>query len=184
MFLKPKNGETVNIEQPVNETPVQEAEMPDNILEANAPNTPQEVKTEQTQQVDKSTVQEMKNSSTKTQKPTASMNVTKVVWDVPSSTLTNEKMQSFLRTAGKSIRLSLSTDLLLAGEYAYTNLVKVNVPINSNGNVETAQIASSSGSTEIDNIVLQSVNDTLNVVKPPSDTFKGEPMQLALIIHF
>ena len=190
VFFKPKNNATANIEQPVNnetsvqqtgEAPVQATETTDNILEANAP---QEIKTEQTQQVDKSAVQEMKNTGKSTNKPTASMSVTKIVWDVPSSVSTNPKMQTFLRTIGKSVKLSLSTDLLLVSEYAYTNSVKVSIPINSDGNIGTAQITSSSGSTEIDNIVLQSVNDTLNVIKPPSDALQGQSAQLTLIIYF
>ena len=126
----------------------------------------------------------MKNTGKSTNKPTASMSVTKIVWDVPSSVSTNPKMQTFLRTIGKSVKLSLSTDLLLVSEYAYTNSVKVSIPINSDGNIGTAQITSSSGSTEIDNIVLQSVNDTLNVIKPPSDALQGQSAQLTLIIYF
>ena len=185
VFLKPKNNETASIEQPVNnETTVQNTETPeqtDNILEANAP---QEIKTEQTQQVNKSTVQEMKNTSIKPNKSTASMSVTKIVWDVPGIISTNQRMQNFLKTVGKSVKLSLSTDLLLVSEYAYTNSVKVSITINSDGSVGSAKIASSSGSTEIDNIVLRSVNDTLNVIKPPSDTLQGQPMQLTLIIYF
>ena len=93
-------------------------------------------------------------------------------------------MQNYLRTAGKSIKLSLSADLLLATEYAYTNQVKVNLKLSKDGNVQDAKIASSSGSTQIDNIVLQSVKDTLNVVKPPSNEVKTPDFNLSLIIYF
>ena len=103
---------------------------------------------------------------------------------MPGSLSYSSKMQNYLRTAGKSIKLSLSADLLLATEYAYTNQVKVNLKLSKDGNVQDAKIASSSGSTQIDNIVLQSVKDTLNVVKPPSNEVKTPDFNLSLIIYF
>ena len=93
-------------------------------------------------------------------------------------------MQNYLRTAGKSIKLSLSADLLLTDEYAYTNQVKVSLKLSKDGGIQNSRIVSSSGSTQIDNIVLQSVKETLNVVKPPSDEIKTPDFNLALIIYF
>ena len=107
-----------------------------------------------------------------------------MVWDVPSNLSYSTKFQNYLRTAGKSIKLSLSADLLLATEYAYTNQVKVALKLTNTGNVQDAKIAASSGSTQIDNIVLQSVKDTLNVVKPPADEIKTPDFNLSLIIYF
>ena len=92
-------------------------------------------------------------------------------------------MQNYLRTAGKSIKLSLSTDLLLATEYAYTNQIKVGLKLDKNGSIRDARILSSSGSTQIDKIVLQSVKDTLNVVKPPTDEISTPEFNLNLIIY-
>jgi len=89
-----------------------------------------------------------------------------------------------LRTAGKSIKLSLSADLLLATEYAYTNQVKVSLKLSKDGNVQDAQIVSGSGSAQIDKIVLQSVKDTLNVVKPPVNEVRTPDFNLNLIIYF
>ena len=120
-------------------------------------------------------------------KPVASgsyLQVNKLVWNVPSNLSNSPKMQNYLRTTGKSLKLALSADLLLANEYAYTNQMKVNLKVNNNGEIQQATIASSSGSTQIDNIVLQSVKDTLNAVKPPVDEAKGQNFNLALIIYF
>ena len=120
-------------------------------------------------------------------KPVASgsyLQVNKLVWSVPSNLSNSAKMQNYLRTTGKSLKLALSADLLLANEYAYTNQMKVNLKIGSNGEIQQAVIGSSSGSTQIDNIVLQSVKDTMNAVKPPVDEIKGQNFNLALIIYF
>ena len=63
-------------------------------------------------------------------------------------------------------------------------MLSINLKVNTNGEIQQATIASSSGSTQIDNIVLQSVKDTLNAVKPPVDEVKGQNFNLALIIYF
>lgn len=130
---------------------------------------------------------ELKSAAPVRQKPASSesyLSVNRLVWDVPDALSYSPKMQNYLRTAGKSIKLSLSADLLLATEYAYTNQVKVNIKLSKDGTVQEAKVASSSGSDQIDKIVLQSVKDTLNVVKPPSSEIKTPDFNLSLIIYF
>lgn len=130
---------------------------------------------------------ELKSTAPVRQKPASSesyLSVNRLVWDVPDALSYSPKMQNYLRTAGKSIKLSLSADLLLATEYAYTNQVKVNIKLSKDGTVQEAKVASGSGSDQIDKIVLQSVKDTLNVVKPPSSEIKTPDFNLSLIIYF
>lgn len=188
-FLKPKQDSSADIVEPI--APQNSAtdntnatgEANDNILATNTPDIQKDTtvnvaKTEQPK--------ELKNTAVKTKQSNANayMDVSKLVWDVPDSLSYNPKMQNYLRTAGKSIKLSLSADLLLTNEYAYTDHVKVNLKMSQNGSVQDARIVSSSGSTQIDNIVLQSVNETLSVVKPPSDAVKTPDFNLGLIIYF
>lgn len=143
--------------------------------------------------IDKKEVQKAKTSKdikniAKTQKPKqvnsdSYISVQKLVWDVPDYLSYSNKMKNYLMTAGKSIKLSLSADLLLATEYAYSNQVKVGLTLSNNGSVQNAKIINSSGSKEIDDIVLQSVKNTLDVVKPPAGEVKGSNFNLGLIIY-
>ena len=134
--------------------------------------------------VTKAQTQEIKNNPVPKKQTTESyMAVNKLVWDVPAEISANPQMQTYLKTAGKSIKLSLSADLLLANEYAYTNQIKVGLLVNANGSVQNASILASSGSTQIDNIVLQSVKETLNVIKPASGAVKTPDFKLTLIIY-
>lgn len=192
MIFKPKNDTTSDIEPIKTEsaensltkdntnTPADEST--ENILATNAP----EINKNETKNIQKTQqTAELKNTQTKPKQSAESyISVNKLVWDVPSNLSYSTKFQNYLRTAGKSIKLSLSADLLLATEYAYTNQVKVNLQLSKDGNVQDAKISSSSGSTQIDNIVLQSVKDTLNVVKPPVDEIKTPNYNLSLIIYF
>ena len=193
MVFKPKNDNTADIEPiapqtagtETTENPLAAAEAPaENVLATNAPDikNTQATKTEKTKQPAK----ELKNTALKP-KPASAQSypeVSKLVWDVPDTLSYSPKMQSYLRTAGKSIKLSLSADLLLATEYAYKNQVKVGLKISKDGSILESGIISSSGSNQIDQIVLQSVKDTLNVVKPPSNEIKSPDFNLSLIINF
>lgn len=195
MVLKPKNDSANNIEPitPANtETAVtdnpltasENSSSTNNILATNAPDIKKtdnnkNVKTpQQTKELKNTALKPKQNSSQ------AYLDVSKLVWDVPDTLSYSPKMQSYLRTAGKSIKLSLSADLLLANEYAYTNQVKVGLKLSKDGAIQESKIISSSGSTQIDEIVLQSVKDTLNVVKPPSNEIKTPDFNLSLIIYF
>ena len=186
MILKPKDDNATDVVEPIATTQTPSDNVPtaptdtENIL-ANTPDIKKDANN-----IQKAQPQELKNTAVKPKQGAKEsyMDVSKLVWDVPDSLSYSTKMQNYLRTAGKSIKLSLSADLLLADEYAYTNQVKVSLKLSKDGAVQDARIVSSSGSTQIDNIVLQSVKETLNVVKPPSDEVKTPDFNLALIIYF
>jgi TonB family protein len=130
------------------------------------------------------TPQELKETADSMKTTDGYLSVEKLVWEVPEQFSVNERFKSYLNTAGKSIKLSLTSDLLLATEFPIKNSVKVKVQLSSAGNVNSANVVSSSGSDEIDKIVLQSVKDTLGVLKPPSGVLKDTSSQLGIIISF
>ena len=107
----------------------------------------------------------------------------KVSWQVPDYLSYSENINKYLQTAGKSIKLTLSSDLLLTNEYIYSNQVKVNLKLSKDGTVQNAQISKSSGSTQVDNIVLRTVKDTLSVVKPAQGEVPTPSYNLTLIIN-
>ena len=117
-------------------------------------------------------------------KPTPYVSVKSLTWEVPDYLSYSDNVKSYLQTAGKSIRLTLSSDLLLANEYAYSNQVKVEMKLKNNGSIEDIQITKSSGSNQINDIVLRTVKDTLNVVKPASGEIPTDNFKLGLIINF
>lgn len=133
-----------------------------------------------------------KNAATKEQvsatppkgTPTPYVSIKSLTWEVPDYLSYSDNIKQYLQTAGKSIRLTLSSDLLLANEYAYSNQVRVELKLKNNGTVEDAKITKSSGSDQINNIVLRTVNDTLNVVKPAPGEIPTDNFKLGLIINF
>lgn len=111
------------------------------------------------------------------------LDVKKLSWSVPDYVSYNDDFRKYLQTAGRSLKLSLSSDLLLATEYAYSDQVQVNVVLSKEGVIQDAKILQSSGSSQIDKIVLRTVNDTLKVVKAPTGVIIGDSIQLTLKIY-
>lgn len=188
-YMKMKNAEEPTDFEAIPNTTAVTPDMPSdantesNILEANAPdinntNTVADKKDNKVKELKSSTPAKHSVSSG------VYMSVNKIIWDVPDTLSYSTNFQNFLRTAGKSIKLSLSADLLLTDEFAYNNSVKLLLTIDSSGSLTSSTIAQSSGSTQIDKIVLRSVKETLDVIKPPINELKGQNINLNLIIYF
>lgn len=192
LSLKNKNDAAQNeIAQPLPEnnetsqTPETAGQVDNTNIMANAPDIvdmpknqaePANVKKEQPKSV---------KPATKPVNPDGSiMSVKKLAWELPDYLSYSNEMKKYLQTAGKSIKLSLTSDLLLAKEYAYSNQVKVMLKLANDGTIKESKIAKSSGSKEIDDIVLRTVKETLNVVKPPQGEVPTPTFNLGLIITF
>ena len=122
------------------------------------------------------------NSPRKPLNANKTITLKKVSWEVPDYLSYSDNIRKYLQAAGKSIRLTLSSDLLLTNDYIYANQVKVSIKLKKDGKVESAQIVKSSGSSQVDNVVLQTVKETLNVVKPPRGEVPTPYYKLGLII--
>ena len=111
------------------------------------------------------------------------MTLKKLSWEVPDYLSYSDNIRKYLQSAGKSIKLTLSSDLLLTNEYIYSNRVKVDIKLSNDGDIRDAKISASSGSPQVDKIVLQTVKDTLNVVKPQRGEVPTPEYKLGLIIY-
>jgi len=112
-----------------------------------------------------------------------SITLRKVSWEVPNYLSYSDNIKTYLQTAGKSIKLTLSSDLLLTNDYIYSDTVKIKLQLDKSGSIQSSQITHSSGSTQVDKIVLQTVKDTLNVVKPAPGEVPTPTYNLGIIIY-
>lgn len=110
--------------------------------------------------------------------------VSKIAWEVPEELAYNDTFRQYLQTVGRNLKLSLQNDLLLASEMAYSNKVVLDLKIGRDGTVQSANTVVSSGSKQIDQIVLQSVKDTLKYLKMPTSELDGQSLNATLIINF
>lgn len=113
-----------------------------------------------------------------------SANVSKIAWEVPEDLAYNDGFRKYLQVAGKNLKLNLQTNLLLATEMAYSNKILVDLVINRDGSLQSSNIVASSGSKQVDKIVLQSVKETLKYLKMPASELGGSYADATLIINF
>lgn len=112
------------------------------------------------------------------------IDVRKLTWEVPDYISYNAAFKQYFQAVGKSLKLSLSSDLLLATDYVYSNEVRVSVTFDKDGTYKNSQIIISSGSPQIDKIVLQTVNQTLKALKAPHSLNNDESTTAILKIYF
>ena len=86
------------------------------------------------------------------------LEVSKLTWEIPDYISYNSHFKQYFQAVGKSLKLSLTSDLLLATEYSYSDQVRVSILYDKDGTFKDAKILLSSGSSQIDKIVLQTVN--------------------------
>ena len=136
--------------------------------------------------VAKTTTATAGKSSTSTKKTNGStfIEIKKLTWEVPDYISYNQQFKQYFQSVGKSLKLTLTSDLLLATDYLYSDNVRVAVTFGKDGTFQNSQIIVSSGSNQIDKIVLQTVNQTLKALKAPNSVGNDENTTAVLKIYF
>ncbi len=125
-----------------------------------------------------------KNVQSKKIGATSFIEVKKLSWEVPDYVSYNAGFRQYFQSAGKSLKLALTSDLLLATDFTYTDQVRVSVTFNQDGTYKDARLILSSGSKQVDDIVLRTVNQTLSVLKAPHSVGNDESTTVILKIYF
>ena len=127
--------------------------------------------------------QSQEQIATKPIPATAFLSVKKLSWEVPDYISYDPAFKQYLQSSGKGLKAALSSDLLLATDYTYSDQVRISITYDRAGNFKNTKILLSSGSSQVDNIVLQSVNQTLKALKAPNSLGNDESTTLILKIY-
>ena len=128
-------------------------------------------------------VAESQYHATQSIPPTSFLTLKKLSWEVPDYISYSAEFRQFFQSSGKALRTALSSDILLAKDYTYTNQIKLSVTFDKGGKFKDAKIISSSGSENVDKIVLQSVNQTLKLLNAPNSLENDESTTVILKIY-
>ncbi|MCM1010630.1 MAG: DUF1822 family protein [Fusobacterium sp.] len=115
--------------------------------------------------------------------PNTYLSVSKIVWDVPEYLTYNDDFSGYLQTLGSTLKLNLSSDLLLVSENTLFDKIRVRVELKDSGKKFSAEIADGSGAKPVDDLVLQSVKNTLNLLKPPVNSLDTADENLYITIY-
>ena len=114
----------------------------------------------------------------------AAITITKLSWQVSEKLAAEASVKEYLQTAGKNIQMNLQNDLANSADINFNNMVKVSFTIAPDNTMKGMQVLESSGSDQIDEIVLRSIKNTLKYVSVPKlKDFKSDYF-LTLIINF
>ena len=116
-------------------------------------------------------------------KATYTPTITNISWEAPESLVKKANYTKFLQLIGKNVKLNLQNDLLLVNDIPINKLVKVDINIAPNGNVNSIKLTSSSGSPSIDSSIKKVVTDTLTYMKPPSHGVISKSVNITLSVE-
>ena len=117
-------------------------------------------------------------------KKVVNLDVSKISWKVADYVAYDQNFKNYFQSVGRNLKLLITNDLLLATDYAYSNVVDVSISFNKDGSFKNAQIITSSGSTQIDNIILQSIKTSLSRKNAPHSLRNDENTTAILKIYF
>ncbi len=185
MLKKPSE----EVPQPITDTNTTSAPSNPEALNVNEGNV---INMDKTSPIAPSAVQHKTDASSQVQAPAANkqlsptqfIEVSKLSWEAPDYVAANQSFRQYFQSAGKSLKLSLTSDLLLANEYIYSDQARVSINFGQDGSLKDARILLSSGSQQVDKIVLQTVNQTLNVLKAPRSIGNNSGTTVILKIYF
>lgn len=121
-------------------------------------------------------------SSLSSQANAAPVILKEVQWQVPTSISNDAVFNKYLQIAGKIIKTNLASDLLNSNDFAYNDKIKVSMTVKNNAPVKNVKVIESSGSKEVDGIVLQSIKETLKYINTPVMSVDTSNKDVVLVI--
>ena len=116
--------------------------------------------------------------------PAYSPSVAKVSWEAPEAIAQKDSYKKYLQLAGKNINLNLQNDLLLVNDIPINKVVRFDIRVSADGDVESVKMVNSSGSNQIDASIRKVIKETLNYMKPPSHGIISKPIDITLVAQF
>ena len=106
---------------------------------------------------------------------------------MPQILASNNVFKNFLQVSGKNLQVNLKSDLLNATEFAYNDKIRVKISVTPDSKINDVKVLSSSGSSQIDDIVLQCIKETMQYINIPPINGGGannKIYNLKLVINF
>lgn len=106
-------------------------------------------------------------------------------WEVPAGYISSNTAKRYFTKIGKILQLNLKTELLLLSRQPITNKISIELQYNkSNKKFETKNILTSSGEKYIDDVILSTINKTLDIkLNMNMSVFENIVGNPVLVIH-
>ncbi len=115
----------------------------------------------------------------------APVSVNGINWNCTAALFTDKTFKNYLQNLDNLLKQNLKNNILNVTEIPQNRNVVVKLSINNDGNLEKVMISESSGSAQIDDIVLQSINEMFMGEKSPileNNALKQDRYYLKVVI--
>ena len=109
--------------------------------------------------------------------------ITNISWEVSASLASDPVFKNYLMVTGQALKSALATDLTLATDRVTNNVVKIQIILDLQGNIIDSTIQTSSGSGQVDKIVLRTLKNTLSYTKLPFIQTNKKLIKVGLIVN-
>ncbi|OGI21634.1 MAG: hypothetical protein A2287_08735 [Candidatus Melainabacteria bacterium RIFOXYA12_FULL_32_12] len=109
--------------------------------------------------------------------------ISNISWEIGLSLANDPILKNYLMVTGQIMKMALSRELLSATESITNNQIKVQVVMDLQGIVQESKIQTSSGSRQVDEIVLQTIKETFNYTKLPTIQTNKRKISAGIIIN-
>ncbi len=115
----------------------------------------------------------------------SSVSLKELNWFCTSELFSDKVFKNYLQNLDNTLKQNLKNNILNATEVPQKDIVAAKFAVDNNGNLQKVIISESSGSEEIDNIVLQSINESFEGEKSQilnDSTLKADMYYLKVVI--
>ncbi len=114
----------------------------------------------------------------------AAITITKISWEVSQNLVMDPSFKEYLQISGKNLQINLQNDLAYVTDPTYNPRIRVSFEVAKDNTIKRIQVTESSGSEQIDNVVLQSIKETLKYIKGPDVKDYNSNYNLSVVISF
>ena len=121
----------------------------------------------------------------------SAVSVRKTSWGVSATMASNPEIKQYLQATGENIQSAIQRQICSMKGVSVTGNTKVQILISENGTLQDAMILKSSGNTEIDSTVLQSIKQIISASALPTSAVRSVQQQtgsktikMSLIVTF
>ena len=107
----------------------------------------------------------------------SAVSVRKTSWGVNATMASNPEIKQYLQATGKNIQSAIQRQVCSMKGVSVTGNTKVQILISENGTLQDAMILKSSGNTEIDSTVLQSIKQIISASALPTSAVQSVQQQ-------
>ena len=112
------------------------------------------------------------------------LEISNISWQKPEKLVLTNDLKEYLSALGASVWDDLDNDIQSVQGYIASNPAKILVKINTKGEIDSVKVKESSGSAEIDDVIVQAIKKNGAKLTPAAYSILNKNIDLILLVNF